>query len=254
MGKSIKIFYDLAQVRELTRRILTQTQQETQRGRERGRGRGRGDEEKEVEERERKRKRKRKRERNGLPGIILALWPPAPRPHVSLWHSLPYSFTSPILRATSTLYSLPLCCGAFITSKRVVSARPTQLGPSYIRVADCTSRAPDVKQYVHTYIRDTEETHAQQQTMPFLAYRNSLSEHRRLRQDCAQQRPPPELKLPRRGLARLLASRSGHGDFVVYHRRFDHPNAERRRHCGALTSLSPILPSQAQLSPKSVTR
>ncbi|RYC80071.1 hypothetical protein BFJ63_vAg17048 [Fusarium oxysporum f. sp. narcissi] len=36
---------------------------------------------------------------------------------------------------------------------------------------------------------------------------------------------PPELSLPRAALHRLLAARSLHGDFAVYHERFDHGDA-----------------------------
>ena len=45
--------------------------------------------------------------------------------------------------------------------------------------------------------------------------------------------PPRELTLPRRHLARLLAARSGHGDFSKYHERFKHEDAELRCRCGA---------------------
>ena len=45
--------------------------------------------------------------------------------------------------------------------------------------------------------------------------------------------PPRELALPRRHLARLLAARSGHGDFASYHERFNHENAELHCRCGA---------------------
>lgn len=45
-------------------------------------------------------------------------------------------------------------------------------------------------------------------------------------------RAPKELTLPRATLARLLASRTGHGDFAEYHRRFDHADAELTCTCG----------------------
>ncbi|KAI0996781.1 Protein disulfide-isomerase [Podosphaera aphanis] len=45
-------------------------------------------------------------------------------------------------------------------------------------------------------------------------------------------RLPPELFLPRRILGKLLAARSGHGDFADYHRRFNHNNAELYCSCG----------------------
>ncbi|RAL58458.1 hypothetical protein DID88_005162 [Monilinia fructigena] len=37
---------------------------------------------------------------------------------------------------------------------------------------------------------------------------------------------PPELRLPRTLLHRLLAARTAHGDFAQYHRRFGHTDAE----------------------------
>ena len=42
-----------------------------------------------------------------------------------------------------------------------------------------------------------------------------------------------ELQLPRTHLAKLLAERSGHGDFAEYHRRLDHADAELHCACGA---------------------
>ena len=45
-------------------------------------------------------------------------------------------------------------------------------------------------------------------------------------------RPPPELSLPRPSLGRLLAARSGHGDFEAYHVRFHHEDAELLCRCG----------------------
>ena len=47
---------------------------------------------------------------------------------------------------------------------------------------------------------------------------------------------PPELRAPRPILARLLAARSGHGDFAAYHDRFRHDDAQRKCRCGAETS------------------
>lgn len=43
---------------------------------------------------------------------------------------------------------------------------------------------------------------------------------------------PPELALPRGSLGRLLASRSGHGDFAQYHERFGHENTLLSCSCG----------------------
>ena len=48
-----------------------------------------------------------------------------------------------------------------------------------------------------------------------------------------RRKKPPELALPRAVFARLIAARTGHGDFAAYHRRFKHTTAtlhcERRR-------------------------
>ena len=43
---------------------------------------------------------------------------------------------------------------------------------------------------------------------------------------------PPELLLPRAALGRLLAARSGHGDFAEYHERFKHKDALLTCSCG----------------------
>jgi ribonuclease HI len=43
---------------------------------------------------------------------------------------------------------------------------------------------------------------------------------------------PKELHLPRKALGRLLAARSGHGDFAEYHERFDHADALLYCSCG----------------------
>ena len=48
--------------------------------------------------------------------------------------------------------------------------------------------------------------------------------------------PSPILSLPRQALARLLAARSGHGDFASYHERFGHEDAVIRCRCGARTT------------------
>lgn len=44
---------------------------------------------------------------------------------------------------------------------------------------------------------------------------------------------PPELALPRFALGKLLAARSGHGDFATYHRDFKHDDAALFCSCGA---------------------
>ena len=49
----------------------------------------------------------------------------------------------------------------------------------------------------------------------------------------ASARLPPELRLPRAALGRLLAARSGHSDFADYHERFKHEDALLTCSCGA---------------------
>lgn len=44
---------------------------------------------------------------------------------------------------------------------------------------------------------------------------------------------PHELLLPRATLGRLLAARTGHGDFSLYHERFGHENAKVECSCGS---------------------
>lgn len=48
----------------------------------------------------------------------------------------------------------------------------------------------------------------------------------------ALEKQPPELLLPRATLGRLLAARSGHGDFAEYHERFKHEDALLTCTCG----------------------
>lgn len=48
--------------------------------------------------------------------------------------------------------------------------------------------------------------------------------------------PPAWLSAPRASLGRLLAARSGHGDFAEYHERFKHDDAECRCRCGLPTA------------------
>lgn len=43
---------------------------------------------------------------------------------------------------------------------------------------------------------------------------------------------PPELRLPRKHLSRLIAARTGHGDFAAYHERFGHREFVRTCECG----------------------
>jgi ribonuclease HI len=47
---------------------------------------------------------------------------------------------------------------------------------------------------------------------------------------------PAELKLPRPLLARILAARTGHGDFAAYHERLNHEDAHLLCRCGARKS------------------
>jgi ribonuclease HI len=49
-------------------------------------------------------------------------------------------------------------------------------------------------------------------------------------------RCPDELRLPRHFLARILAARTGHGDFADYHERFNHEDAHLYCRCGARKS------------------
>jgi ribonuclease HI len=46
-------------------------------------------------------------------------------------------------------------------------------------------------------------------------------------------KPPPELDLPRATLHRLLAIRTGHGDFSWYHHKFHHTDAKLKCSCGS---------------------
>ncbi|KAL5600985.1 uncharacterized protein BROUX77_005234 [Berkeleyomyces rouxiae] len=48
----------------------------------------------------------------------------------------------------------------------------------------------------------------------------------------ASLKTPYKLELPRRTLARLLAARSGHGDFKLYHEKYRHPGAALHCSCG----------------------
>ncbi len=43
---------------------------------------------------------------------------------------------------------------------------------------------------------------------------------------------PPELALPRWAYHRLIAARTGHGDFAKYHERFKHENSDGKCECG----------------------
>lgn len=78
----------------------------------------------------------------------------------------------------------------------------------------------------------------------FAAYRATRETRHQLHPGCARLRAPAELRLPRAALARLLAARSGHGDFAAYHDRFGHVDAERRCHCGAYKAPSHFIHCQ----------
>jgi hypothetical protein len=62
--------------------------------------------------------------------------------------------------------------------------------------------------------------------------RNAPTRYKELRIQ-AEARLPKELDLPRPILGRLLAARSGHGDFYDYHVRFEHEDAVLECSCGA---------------------
>lgn len=44
---------------------------------------------------------------------------------------------------------------------------------------------------------------------------------------------PQELSLSRKSLSRIIAARTGHGDFAEYHIRFNHADAQLYCHCGS---------------------
>ncbi|KAI0998080.1 hypothetical protein K3495_g10112 [Podosphaera aphanis] len=54
-----------------------------------------------------------------------------------------------------------------------------------------------------------------------------------------KRKKPPEFALPRALHARLLAARTGHGDFAAYHRRWNHESATLACPCGRETSRTP---------------
>ena len=65
------------------------------------------------------------------------------------------------------------------------------------------------------------------------------------------QKPPPELTLKRATLHRLLAERSGHGDFEAYHVRFGHEDYTPCR-CGAAKAVGhfAVCPKALEEGPK----
>lgn len=52
---------------------------------------------------------------------------------------------------------------------------------------------------------------------------------------------PLELRLSRKALGRLIAARTGHGDFAEYHTRFNHTEAQLRCRCGSLKTPTHFL-------------
>lgn len=73
---------------------------------------------------------------------------------------------------------------------------------------------------------------------------NRPERYRQLQITATTSRPPPELKLKRKALGRLLAARSGHGDFAPYHRRFNHEDALLTCSCGAEKSTTHFMECQ----------
>jgi len=68
-------------------------------------------------------------------------------------------------------------------------------------------------------------------------HREAPTAYKRLAIPPPPQKGPPELRLARSTLARLISARSGHGDFEAYHTRFSHTvnnNSLRRCKCGRL--------------------
>ncbi|KAI0992932.1 hypothetical protein K3495_g15252, partial [Podosphaera aphanis] len=59
---------------------------------------------------------------------------------------------------------------------------------------------------------------------------------------------PPELALPRALYARLLAARTGHGNFAAYHRRWNHESATLAYPCGRETSVGHLVECRRALA------
>lgn len=73
---------------------------------------------------------------------------------------------------------------------------------------------------------------------------NQPERYRHLNLTATTAKPPPELKLRRKALGRLLAARSGHGDFAAYHQRFRHEDALLTCSCSAEKSTTHFLECQ----------
>ena len=56
-----------------------------------------------------------------------------------------------------------------------------------------------------------------------------------------RRKKPPELALPRAMFARLIAARTGHGDFAAYNRRFNHTDATLNCECGREKSIGHLI-------------
>ena len=63
-----------------------------------------------------------------------------------------------------------------------------------------------------------------------------------------RRKKPPELALPRAVYARLIAARTGHGDFAAYHRRFNHADATLNCECGREKSIGHLVQCRKALA------
>lgn len=63
-----------------------------------------------------------------------------------------------------------------------------------------------------------------------------------------RRKKPPKLALPRAIYARLIAARTGHGDFVTYHRRWNHDTAPLHCECGREKSVGHLVQCRRALS------
>ncbi|KAI1003927.1 hypothetical protein K3495_g4283 [Podosphaera aphanis] len=63
-----------------------------------------------------------------------------------------------------------------------------------------------------------------------------------------RQKKPPELALSRALYARLLAARTGHGDFAAYHRRWNHESPTLACPCGRETSVGHLVECRRALA------
>ncbi|KAI1000941.1 hypothetical protein K3495_g7256 [Podosphaera aphanis] len=63
-----------------------------------------------------------------------------------------------------------------------------------------------------------------------------------------RRKKPPELALPRAIYARLIAARTGHGDFASYHRRWNHDTAPLFCECGREKSVAHLVQCRRALN------